>query len=248
MKIISVIPTRYSSTRFPGKALALLEGRPLIWYACEAARLSRIFDELIIATDSQDIQDACSAYGFSSILTAAGHQTPTDRLKEVSDRIPADLYVMIGGDEPLVSPQDIRLVTETALQIRETGVSVVNASGIMDEPSEVLDPSNLKLVCSAEGRGIYLSRSPIPYPKGTLDFKYRKFVGIGAYTREALDFFAASPPGILEQREVCDLLRFIEHQKPVRFIDIPGRTLSVDTPADLDRVKLLLQAKKQNKP
>lgn len=246
MKIVGIIPSRYDSTRFPGKALARLEGKPLIWYACEAARQSGVLHSFFVATDSQAIQNACSAYDFPSVLTRASHRTPTSRVKEASDRIPADLYVMLGGDEPLVKPQDIRLIVEAALKPEGPVPFVINASGLMNEPSEVLDPSNLKLVCNEEGLGIYLSRSPIPYPHGTLCFKYRKFVGIGVYTREALDFFASSPPGPLEQTEGCDLLRFIERGRPVRFVDLPGRTLSVDTPADLLQAGLLLRERNKS--
>lgn len=265
MKIIGIIPSRYHSTRFPGKALADLNGRPLLLYACEAARQSGILDELLVATDSEEIRSACESRGFSAVMTASSHRTPTSRVREAAEKFPADLYVMIGGDEPLLSPADIRLVVERAVKEQTTGNQamenqvmrnramrepacqvlraaippVVNASGIITEPSEVLDPSNIKIVCSESGEGLYASRSPIPYPKGTLDCKYRKFVSVGVYTKEALDFFVSTPPSRLELTEECDLLRFLEHRRRVLFVDIPGRTLSVDTPADLARVREL---------
>lgn len=242
MKIIGIIPSRYHSTRFPGKALALLDGRPLLCHVCQAALQSRCLDEILVATDSVEIQRVCQACGFTAVMTSSEHRTPTARVKEVSDSYSADLYVMIGGDEPLLSPDDIRTVVEQASRRFQSQdvPAVINASGIMTDPAEVLDPSNIKVVCNEDGEGLYASRSPIPYPKGTLDCRYRKFVSIGVYTKEALDFFVSTPPGLLERTEEFDLLRFLEHRRRVFFVDIKGRTLSVDTPADLVRVESLI--------
>lgn len=241
MNIVGIIPARYHSTRFPGKALADLDGRPMLCYACEAALQSGVLTQVLVATDSEEIEQACRIYGYTALMTSPLHKTPTSRVKEAADRIPADLYMMIGGDEPLLSPEDIRIVAEQAVLKKGPApcIFVVNASGLMAEPPEVLDPSNIKIVCNGDGEGVYASRSPIPYPKGTLEFRYRKFVSIGVYSKEALDFFVSTPPGRLELAEEFDLLRFIERRLPVQFVDIPGRTLSVDTPADLERVRAL---------
>ena len=111
---------------------------------------------------------------------------------------------------------------------------------------EVFDSANIKIVCSQAGKCLYASRSPVPYPKGSLDYSYKKFVSIGVYTKEALDFFAASPISRLEKIEEFDLLRFIEQGKNVIFEDISGSTLSVDTPKDLERIREQFEDRKRN--
>ena len=138
-----------------------------------------------------------------------------------------DFYAMIGGDEPLLTPEILQNFMEQALTV-------------ITSKEHVQRPSNIKVVCRLDGTGLYISRAPIPFRKGTLDEPSRKFVSIGLYTRESLDFFCQSRPGILEQIEGVDLLRFLEYGKTILFLPICGYTLSVDTPADLETVQAIL--------
>lgn len=242
MKITGIIPARYGSTRFPGKPLALLDGRPMLLHVFEHASRSRLLTNLYTATESQKIKEACSSLSIPCLMTDPNHENPTSRLCEAAESIASDLYVMIGGDEPLLTGEDIDLVIQAALARRkqENGLFVVNAMAPVFSPSEAMDATNIKVVCGENGRGLYTSRIPIPYPKGELNFTYRKFASIGVYTREALDFFADTPKGTLEAIEECDLLRFLEHNVPVYFIDTGHPSLSVDTKKDLRQVSLML--------
>lgn len=244
MKIAGIIPARFNSTRFPGKALADIDGTPMVCRVCRTALSCTALDEVWVATDSPRIREVCGAYGFSVIMTGNFHKNPTSRVKEASDRIDADLYVMIGGDEPLVTETDIERVVAEALRVRERSGSaglepetplpwVVNAMTGTEGRAELDDPTNIKVVCDGQNFGLYLSRLPLPFPEKDAEYPHKKFVSIGVYTKEALDFFAATPQGLLERAEECDLLRFIEHRKPVLFTDIRHHTHSVDTPADL---------------
>lgn len=245
MKILGIIPARYNSSRFPGKVLALLGDKPLFWHVYNAALLSGVLDEVCVAADHVIIQDTCRKYGISCVMTGNEHQNPTSRIQEAAGQAEADLYVMLGADEPLISPGDIRLVVGKAVSsmlgtpdIQSSDKPfVVNAMTSVFSAPEVFDSANIKIVCSDRGLGLYASRSPIPYPKGSLSYCYKKFVSIGVYTKEALDFFSASPKGRLEQIEEFDLLRFMEQNKAVLFVEIPGTVLSVDTPKDLERVR-----------
>lgn len=245
MKIVGMIPARYNSTRFPGKALALLDGRPMLCRIVEAARESGVLTQIYVATDSPEIKECCASFGYPVIMTKSGHSNPTSRIKEAAEQAAADLYVMIGGDEPLITPSMIRLVTKEALAINaQNGKKpfVINAMTSSLDAPEVFDPSNIKIVCNEKNEALYASRSPIPFPKGNLGFSYKKFVSIGVYTAEALTFFTSTPPGLLEQTEEFDLLRFMEHGKIVYFIDIKAPALSVDTPKDLERVNALIHS------
>ena len=250
MKIVGIIPSRYNSTRFPGKALAPIGNKPMIAHVCEAALACRELDEVYVATDSSEIKAVCSKYGFSVIVTKDRHLTPTSRIWETTKAVSADLYIMIGGDEPLISPADIKKVVDAAVSFHSKSLSggndvpfVVNAMTAVTDLEEIKDPSNIKIVYNEERECLYVSRSPIPYHKEYTAPSYMKFVSIGAYTRESLDFFSVTAPGLLEQAEECDLLRFLEHHKKIYLTDIGSPTLSVDTPKDLEKVIHLIKLK-----
>ena len=246
MKIVGIIPSRMNSKRLPGKALADIRGLPMVIRVFRAAAMSGLFDALFVATDSPEIEKVCRDHGAPVLMTGSYHKNPTSRTGEASAMVEGDYYVMIGGDEPLLLPEDIRRAVRSGISALESGGNascdapfVVNAMAVIPTPEEAADPSNIKLACTDDGTGLYASRSPIPYPKER-DCRCRKFVSIGIYTKKALDFFERTPPGILEQTEGFDLLRFMEHKKRVLFIEITGRTLSVDTEEDLERVRRIL--------
>lgn len=258
MKIVGIIPVRYNSTRFPGKALALLAGRPMLWHVCRAAAGCDLLHSVYVATDSPEIREVCNSFGFPVIMTGSYHKNPTSRVKEAAEQVDADRYVMIGGDEPLITAGNITQVVEAALHVYEKHSLepadfspppyVMNAVTVIEDAAELSDITNIKVVASEAGELLYASRCPLPYTKA-LSCKnkpwiiYRKFVSIGVYTKEALCFFASTPESLLEQAEECDLLRFLEHRKVVLLTDIGTHTLSVDTPADLERVKEILKIK-----
>lgn len=240
MKVIAVIPSRYKSSRFPGKPLALICGKPMIWWVYQQVKKAKGIDEIIVATDNSKIFDVCTENGMNVMMTSEDHTTPTDRLYEVSTKTDGDIYMFIGGDEPLIDPEAI----ETLVPKNNTpSMYVANAMTTIKTAPEVIDFTNIKVVVNEKNIGLYTSRSPLPYPKGGLDFEYKKFVGIGAFSREALDFYYHTPKGKLERIEECDLMRFIEHQIPIQFYDVECRNVSVDTPKDLEKVRELMAEK-----
>lgn len=261
--VCALIPARLNSVRFPGKALKRIDGVPMVVRVLTAARKSGVFDAVYAATDSPEIASVCREYGFEVIFTSNFHQNPTSRVQEavtiLEDSEPEhphkfDFYAMIGGDEPLLTPEILRDFMGRALETMDDGLPahaiiskkyvqrpfLVNAMADIPDEAETADPSNIKVVCRPDGTGLYISRAPIPFRKGTLPEPSRKFVSIGLYTRESLDFFCQSQPGILEQIEGVDLLRFLEYGKTILFLPICGYTLSVDTPADLNQVQAIL--------
>jgi len=234
MRIIAVIPARYQSTRYEGKPLADLAGKPMIWWVHRRVSASPRIDAVYVATDDQRIASVCEAHGIDHVMTSPEHPTSTDRVHEVATRIEADLYICVNGDEPLISAATV----EKIIPAEVSGAMAANLCSRIEAAPEVIDPTNIKVARSRSGRAVFMSRAPIPYPKGSLDFAYYKHVGVLAYTRSALDAFVANPRGPVEQVEDINELRFIENDIPLMMVEVAGsRTLSVDTPKDLEVVR-----------
>ena len=242
MKILGVIPARYASSRLPGKPLADILGKPMVWWVYQAAKQSPLLDDLVVATDDERILAVCKEYGMNAVMTRADHDTPTSRIQEVSCLIQADLYLQIMGDEPLIDPKAFELILPKELP--DDPYYVAGVTNRMEHPADVIDFSNQKVVCNARREILLISRSPIPYPKGTADFEYEKITGIQLFSKKALDFYAATPKSALEKAEENDLMRFIENGHTVHAVLSPYKTVSVDTPKDVDIVCDIL--KKRN--
>lgn len=241
MKIIGVIPARYQSTRMPGKPLASILGRPMIWWVYqEAIKCSRLAD-CFIATDDQRIADSCNYYGMKYVMTSPDHDTPTSRIYEVTTKVDADFYLQIMGDEPLIDVAAFDLIIPDELPQDPYYVSVL--TNILDHPADVIDFSNQKIACNARREVLMISRSPIPYPKGTLDFEYEKVTGIQLYSKKALEFYNRTPKSLLEKAEENDMMRFVENGHAVHAIRSPYKTISVDTPKDRIEVEHILMQK-----
>ena len=241
MKIIGVIPARYQSKRLPGKPLADICGRPMIWWVYQQMIKVEDFSEIYVATDDERIAHACAQYQIPVIMTAQSHRNPTERIHEVSTKVSGDIFVFVGSDEPLVRSESIDQVIRCARTTPD--FFVANAMTTVTSAAEVIDFANVKVITNENGDGIYTSRSPVPYPRGSLEYTYKKFVGICALSKAALDFFVTTPQSLLEKTEECDLLRFIEHRKSLKFVDIDSRMLSVDTAKDLETVRGIIQSR-----
>lgn len=242
MRILGVIPARYASSRLPGKPLTDILGKPMVWWVYQAAMQSPLLDDLVVATDDERILAVCKEHGMNAVMTRADHDTPTSRIQEVSCLIQADLYLQIMGDEPLIDPKAFELILPKELP--DDPYYVAGVTNRMEHPADVIDFSNQKVVCNARREILLISRSPIPYPKGTADFEYEKITGIQLFSKKALDFYAATPKSALEKAEENDLMRFIENGHTVHAVLSPYKTVSVDTPKDVDIVCDIL--KKRN--
>lgn len=234
MKIICVIPARAESSRFFEKPLALICGKPMIQWVYAHCKEVECFEEVYVATDSDRIKSACEAFGAKVIMTSSAHDTATERLYEVSTCVDADLYVMVNGDEPLLTKEYITQCIPAQLKPDELFVS--NLMTDFENPVEVVDATNLKIVTAADGRCLFISRSPIPYPKGDMNYVYHKFVGVGAFTRRALEYYHLMPRGPIEKIEENDSFRFLENHVPIYYYNCHCKSLSVDTKKDIEGV------------
>ena len=239
MKTIAVIPARYQSTRLPGKPLADILGKPMIWWVYQEAKKCPKLAEVVVACDDERIAAACREYGMNYLMNSPDHDTPTGRIWEVSTKLDADLYLQVMGDEPLINAVAFDLILPDTLPDDPYYVSVL--TNVMGHPADVVDFSNQKVVTNARREILMISRSPIPYPKGTLDFEYEKVTGIQLYSKQALAFYHETPKSLLEKAEENDMMRFIENGHKVHAIVSPYKTVSVDTAKDLALVCEILQ-------
>ncbi len=234
MKIIGVIPARYKSSRFPGKPLADICGKPMIWWVYNQAKKVEDFDAVYVATDDERIEKACKENDINVIMTSDEHKTGTDRIGEVARKIPADLYVNIQGDEPLIEPETIVQAIKPFYD--NPDLQITNLMTKIDDPVDVINFTVPKVITNAENIGIYLTRSTAPYPKGRLDYSYYKQVCVYGFKPEALDFYCKSPRGKIESIEDIEILRFIENGYKVQYIEVDSETIAVDTQNDLAKV------------
>ena len=241
MKTIAVIPARYQSSRLPGKPLADILGKPMIWWVYQEAKKCPKLADVVVACDDERIAAACREYGMNYLMTSPDHDTPTGRIWEVSTKVDADLYLQLMGDEPLVDPAAFDLILPDTLPDDACYVAVL--TNVMQHPADVVDFSNQKVVTNAAREVLMISRSPIPYPKGTLDFDYEKVTGIQLYSKQALQFYHDTPKSILERAEENDMMRYVENGRKVHAIVSPYKTVSVDTPKDLALVNEILKEK-----
>ncbi len=245
MRILGIIPARFKSTRFEGKPLADICGKPMIWWVYRQFSLAKGVDEVYVATDDSRIAEVCEKYGMKYIMTSDSHPTHLDRLAEVARKVEADFYININGDEPLMMPEYIECLIPDGT-IDPKSFYFANAMTKIKKPVEVNDVSRIKVATDNQGNALYLARTPIPYPKASSDFDYMKFVGIQCFTRSALLFCGETPRGRIEGIEDIDEYRFLENGKKVRFIEIPAETLSVDTKADLAVVRSVITRRIQD--
>lgn len=242
MKIVAVIPSRYKSSRFPGKPLADICGKPMIWWVYHQAIQAKGVSEVYVATDDERIRETCLKYDMNVVMTSDNHKTHLDRLGEFATLVDADFYININGDEPLVNVNSIEAMIPDK-DVDPSGFYAANGMMILNNPIDAIDSSKIKIATDVFGNGMYMARSPIPFPKGSSQYKLKKFVGVQCFTKEALLFCRDTERGELESIEDIDEFRFLEHGKPLKFIMTNAETLSVDTMKDLEKVRVMMAEK-----
>ena len=238
MHIVAVIPARIASTRLPRKILRDIAGRPMLAWVYEAAKKSKALNEVIVATDSDEIMDVCKKHGWSARMTSPDCRSGTERVVEVSRGVNADVYVNVQGDEPLTRPEHMdRLVA--LMQNREIQVGTLRTPCV---PEDINNPNAVKCVADANGRALYFSRATIPFDRDkTGSSQYFKHLGFYAYRNPALEKFMSWPESSLERSERLEQLRFLENGVPIHVAETPFDTVGVDTEEDLKRVEAVLK-------
>jgi len=236
MKSVAIIPARLTSTRLPRKMLREIAGKPLVGWTYEAVRSSPLLSEVIIATDSEEIREACGKQGWNARMTSSTHRSGTERVHEVSNSIAAEVYVNVQGDEPLVRPQQIATLLEV---MKDPAVQVGTVKTPCPE-EEIANPNAVKVVTAPDGRALYFSRATIPFDRDKTSPRYFKHLGLYAYRKSALDLFVSHPESELEKIERLEQLRFLENGIAIYVGETPHDSVGVDTEEDLQRATEIL--------
>ena len=242
MKIVAIIPARYASTRLPGKPLLDICGKPMIQHVWEKAKQAKGLDEVIVATDDERIAQAVKQFGGIAVMTSPQCNSGSDRLNEVMKQIPADIYVNIQGDEPLLDPAAIEKLLD--LFKKNPDVKIGTICSIMDAEEAAL-PQHVKVVTDNAGKALYFGRSLLPFIRDAGDdFPYMRHIGLYAYTADMLRIFPDLPPSSLEKAEKLEQLRFLQAGYPIHVAEVEPMEAGVDTPEDLERVRAKLRQKR----
>jgi 3-deoxy-manno-octulosonate cytidylyltransferase (CMP-KDO synthetase) len=252
LAIVAIIPARFASTRFPGKPLSTIAGKPMVRHVYERVQAARRIDRVLVATDDERIAAAVTAFGGVAVMTSPAHATGTDRVAEAARALDAAIIVNVQGDEPMLEPNAVDAAIEPLLD--DPGLDIATLSSPLTSVAEMLSPSVVKVVVDGRGRALYFSRSPIPFVRGTETSALqasaeaaiaqglaRKHVGLYAFRRRSLERFVALAPSRLERAESLEQLRALENGMSIGVKPISASAgVAVDTPEDLERVRALL--------
>jgi 3-deoxy-manno-octulosonate cytidylyltransferase (CMP-KDO synthetase) len=238
MKIVVIIPSRFGSTRFEGKPLARIFGKPMIQCVYERAASAGIVDQVVVATDDERILSAVTGFGGKAIMTAAENRSGTDRVAEAAEKLnlsSEDIVVNIQGDQPCIHPSSIREVS--APLVENPGIQMSTLAFKIINPEEITNPKDVKVTFDVMGNALYFSRAAIPFGRdASTVFDTFKHLGIYAYTRRFLDVFRCLPDGRLENIEKLEQLRALEHGHRIRVMVTDHDSPEVDVPEDIARI------------
>ena len=240
--VLAIIPARFASTRLPGKPLASIAGKPMIQHVVERVRRAQLVKSILVATDDERIKRAVEGFGGQAILTRPDHRTGTDRVAEVAAHVAAEIYVNIQGDEPLIDPGTVDAVL--AAMLEDDSVQIATPCTAITQPNEIMDPNVVKVARDFDGNGLYFSRAPIPWVRDTnttVAARHWKHIGLYGFRRDTLLEFPTLPPGELEHIEQLEQLRWLENGFRIRVVETDYDAVSVDIPADIERVEKLIR-------
>jgi 3-deoxy-manno-octulosonate cytidylyltransferase (CMP-KDO synthetase) len=242
MKIIAVIPSRYASTRLPGKPLVALGGKSMIERVWERVLRAQSVSQVLVATDDERIRSAVQAFGGQAVMTRSDHRSGTERVAEVAaTHGDAAIIVNVQGDEPLIEPAAIEAAIDAI--VSDDTVNIATLAVPISSPADIMDPNVVKTVLDFDGNALYFSRAPIPWVRdrgGSVHARHLKHLGLYAFRRAALLEFATFPQGDLERIEQLEQLRWLENGYRIRVAETQFDSISVDMPEDVARVEELL--------
>lgn len=240
MKAVGIIPARYAATRFEGKVLADLCGKPVIQHVWENAKKAHSLDELIVAADDERIVKAVEHFGGKAVLTAREHPSGTDRLREVANPLDVEVVVNIQADEPFVQPSMIEELVSALSMHKGSSVVMATLMKKIDNAEEINSPHIVKVVVDKDNFALYFSRAAIPYYKQINPWQYYKHLGLYAYTKDFLFTFANLPQSSLEKAEGLEQLRALENGYKIKVLETSQNTIGIDIPEDLEKAKSII--------
>ena len=238
MKKVALIPARYGATRFEGKMMALLAGKPVITRTYEATVATGLFDDVVVVTDSNIIHDEILRAGGKAVMSKHNHESGSDRIAEAAADMDADIIVNVQGDTPFVKKEPLRQLLE---QFTDPGVLVASLMQVLTSEAEIQDPNFVKVVVDQAMNSLFFSRSPIPYQRDkSVPISYYEHIGVYAFRKKTLIDFTTWPVSPLEAVEKIECLRYLEHGIPLRMVVVDYMGVEIDTPEDLERASRLI--------
>lgn len=241
MKIISMIPARYSASRFPGKLMQDLEGKTVILRTYQATVATNLFDEVFVVTDSDIIFDEIVNNGGKAIMSIKEHECGSDRIAEAVEHMTdVDIVVNVQGDEPFTELTSLQKLIDVFKNDTSKEIDLASLMVNITDWEEISNPNTVKVITDRNNFALYFSRSPIPYPRDKkVDTKYFKHKGVYAFRREALLDFYRLPMLELEASEKIECIRYLEYSKKIKMVETDVQGVEIDTPEDLERAKKL---------
>ena len=238
MKIIAMIPARYAASRFPGKLMEDLGGKPVILRTYEAALATNLFDEVYVVTDSDVIMNTIVGAGGKAIMSKEEHDTGSDRIAEAVKDMDADIIVNVQGDEPFTEEESLAGVLEVFKHDHAKEIDLASLMTRITDWEEIKNPNTVKVIVNKDNFALYFSRSPIPFPRAEdMKISYFKHKGIYAFRKEALMDFKRLPMLHLEEAEKIEAIRYLEYGKKIKMVETETTGIEIDTPEDLERAK-----------
>ncbi|WP_375241856.1 3-deoxy-manno-octulosonate cytidylyltransferase [Lacinutrix sp.] len=240
MKIIAMIPARYSASRFPGKLMQDLEGKPVITRTYQATVTTNLFDDVVVVTDSAIIFKEIESIGGKVVMSIKAHECGSDRIAEAVEFMDVDIVVNVQGDEPFTEVDSLRKLIQVFKEDNKKEVDLASLMVHITDLDEINNPNTVKVIVDQKDFALYFSRSPIPFPRDkTIDTKYYKHKGVYAFRKEALMDFYRLPMLMLEASEKIECIRYLEYGKRIKMVETNVQGVEIDTPEDLEKAKKL---------
>jgi len=238
MKVVAIIPARYGATRFPGKLMADLGGKPVIVRTYESTLKTDLFDEVYVVTDSRIIKEAVEKHGGKAIMSINEHECGTDRIAEAVEDLDIDIVVNVQGDEPFVKKEPLKKVIEVFYGEDADQIDLASLMQEMKDWKDITDPNFVKVIVDENDFALYFSRSPIPYPRDKdAGAKYYEHIGVYAFRKKAILDFYRLPMRSIEATEKIECIRFLEYGKKIKMVETDYMGIEIDTPEDLKKAE-----------
>jgi 3-deoxy-manno-octulosonate cytidylyltransferase (CMP-KDO synthetase) len=242
MKIIAMIPARYSASRFPGKLMKDLGGKPVILRTYEATLATQLFDDVFVVTDSDVIFDTISNNGGKAVMSIKEHDCGSDRIAEAVEAMEVDIVINVQGDEPFIDEVSLKKLIEVFEQDAQQEIDLASLKVQMTDDADIQNPNNVKVITDTKDFAMYFSRSPIPFARDTeIETKYYKHIGVYAFRKSALIDFYYTPKTPLESSEKIEGIRYLEVGKRIKMVETQSAVVGIDTPEDLEKAKEILR-------
>lgn len=240
MKIISMIPARYSASRFPGKLMQDLGGKSVILRTYEATVETKLFDDVLVVTDSDIIYNEIVNNGGKAIMSIKEHECGSDRIAEAVEFLDIDIVINVQGDEPFTDQESLKKLIDVFKEDVDKKIDLASLMVHITDWDEISNPNTVKVIVDKDNFALYFSRSPIPYPRDkNIDVKYYKHKGIYAFRKEAILDFHRLPMLKLEASEKIECIRYLEYGKHIKMVETNVQGIEIDTPEDLERAKAI---------